>query len=103
LLEGKQGDEQSDCKDSREFKVNEILREKDVSKLLGVSVSTLRRWRRLGNGPIYRKLNGAVRYAGLDLQKFIDDRARLSTVSTALSETLEVKDRGDEVMIDGVV
>jgi predicted DNA-binding transcriptional regulator AlpA len=83
--------------------VNEILREKDVSKLLGVSVSTLRRWRRLGNGPIYRKLNGAVRYSGLDLQKFIDDRARLSTVSTPSGERLEVKDTGGEVMIDGVV
>jgi predicted DNA-binding transcriptional regulator AlpA len=87
----------------REFKVNEIVREKDVSKLLGVSVSTLRRWRRLGNGPIYRKLNGAVRYSGLDLQKFIDDRARLSTISTGSSETVEVKDRGVEVMTDGVV
>ena len=62
-----------------EIQANKLLNEKDAAKLLGVSVSTLRRWRRLGSGPVYRKLNGAVRYSAVDLQKFIDDRARVST------------------------
>ena len=62
--------------------MNQIMKEHDASKVLGVSVSTLRRWRILGSGPVFRKLNGAVRYATPDLQKFIDDRARVSTVRT---------------------
>ena len=63
--------------------MTEMLKERDASEHLRVSVSTLRRWRRLGNGPVYRKLNGAVRYAALDLQKFIEDRARMSTSAAA--------------------
>jgi hypothetical protein len=70
----------SRLKSLKETRMNNIMKERDASKALGVSVSTLRRWRLLGNGPVFRKLNGAVRYAAPDLQKFIDDRARVSTV-----------------------
>jgi hypothetical protein len=57
----------------------EFLKEKAVAIWLGVSVSTLRRWRCQGNGPLFRKLNSRVRYDPTDVQSFSDDRARLST------------------------
>ena len=60
-----------------------LINEKEVSKVLNISVPTLRRWRLLGQGPTYRKLNGAVRYDLVDLQKFIDDRVRVSTERAA--------------------
>ena len=47
--------------------------------LLKVSVSSLDRWRLLGTGPVYRKLNGGVFYELADLQRFVSDRARIST------------------------
>lgn len=56
-----------------------IVNEKQTALYLGVSVSTLRRWRLVGSGPVYRKLNGSVRYSPIDIQKFIDDCARIST------------------------
>src|SRR5947208_423393 len=83
MLDSKAADDQLTPQASKRLESTEVRKEKDVSKLLSVSVSTLRRWRRLGKGPIYRKLNGAVRYAALDVQKFIDDRARVSTSRAA--------------------
>ena len=57
-----------------------VLRnEKQAAKFLAVSIPTLRRWRLLGKGPIFRKLNGAVRYAATDLNRFLDERLRTST------------------------
>lgn len=61
----------------------DFLKENAVARSLDVSVSTLRRWRAQGKGPIFRKLNGAVRYDPLDVRKFADDRARLCTRSAA--------------------
>jgi predicted site-specific integrase-resolvase len=56
-----------------------LLNEKEAAQALAVSVPTLRRWRLLGRGPIFRKLNGAVRYATTDLNQFVDERSRTST------------------------
>lgn len=67
----------------RKIGVEATIREKEAAKLLGISVSTLRRWRRVGSGPLYRKLNGAVRYTALDLQSFVDARVRVSTRTAA--------------------
>ena len=56
-----------------------LLNEKQAAQLLAVSISTLRRWRLLGKGPIFRKLNGCVRYAVTDLNQFVDERLQTNT------------------------
>ena len=49
-----------------------MLNEKEAAALLGVSVALVRKWRRLGKGPIYRKLGErAVRYASADLDDWL--------------------------------
>jgi predicted DNA-binding transcriptional regulator AlpA len=52
-----------------------LLNERDVARVTGLSLSTVRRWRFLGQGPSYIKVSGsAVRYRAQDLQKYIDSR-----------------------------
>lgn len=46
--------------------------EKEVAEQLSVSVGTLRKWRILNQGPKYRKIGRAVRYAASDIANFID-------------------------------
>ena len=49
-----------------------LLPEKEVSKLLNVSVKTLQRWRQNHSGPPYIKLKHLVRYAIQDLQDWME-------------------------------
>jgi excisionase family DNA binding protein len=51
----------------------QLLNEKEVSELLGIQVRTLQRWRVLGQGPIYRKLGGSVRYHLDDLNRWLEE------------------------------
>lgn len=46
--------------------------ERFASGRLGVSVETLRGWRKQGRGPRYRKLGRAVRYSIADLEAFVE-------------------------------
>jgi predicted DNA-binding transcriptional regulator AlpA len=39
-----------------------FLADRDVAKLLGISLSTIRRWRLLRRGPPFHKLGSSVRY-----------------------------------------
>jgi hypothetical protein len=39
-----------------------LLTEHDVARITGLSVSTVRRWRLLNQGPPYLKINSTVRY-----------------------------------------
>ncbi|MCR2213560.1 helix-turn-helix domain-containing protein, partial [Salmonella enterica] len=48
-----------------------LLLQKDAASLLGVSVSTLARWRKLKTGPEAFKLGGRNRYRLSELQAFI--------------------------------
>lgn len=45
--------------------------ERTAADLLGVSESTLRRWRRFGNGPHATKISRLVRYQMTDLRRFL--------------------------------
>jgi hypothetical protein len=46
--------------------------EHHVAERLGISVNTLRRWRLLGKGPVFRKFAGAsVRYGESDIELFV--------------------------------
>jgi hypothetical protein len=54
--------------------LGELLTEAQAAELLNCSVQQLRRWRKTGVGPHYRKLaNCPIRYARPDLSRFVDD------------------------------
>jgi predicted DNA-binding transcriptional regulator AlpA len=56
-----------------------LLNEHDAADVLGISVSSLRRWRseRRGHGPAWIKVNGsAVRYSADDLLEYINSCRR---------------------------
>lgn len=48
-----------------------LITEGEAASMLRVSLTSLRRWRREGRGPVYRKLGRAVRYRPDDLADFI--------------------------------
>jgi predicted DNA-binding transcriptional regulator AlpA len=51
-----------------------LLTEKDVARIVCMSVQTVRRWRLQKAGPYYIKLGGSVRYRPEDVQEFIRQR-----------------------------
>lgn len=61
--------------------MSNLLNEKEVSKLIGMSVHWLRRKRWSGGGIPYCKLGerGAVRYRSSDVEEFIAGKVRKST------------------------
>jgi excisionase family DNA binding protein len=48
-----------------------LVTEGEAASLLRVSLTSVRRWRREGRGPVYRKLGRSVRYRPDDLADFI--------------------------------
>jgi predicted DNA-binding transcriptional regulator AlpA len=56
-----------------------LLRTKEASRFLGISVRTLEKHRTYGTGPTYRKIGGRVLYAVEDLQAWTAVGARKST------------------------
>ena len=48
-----------------------LVTENEAAILLRVSLTTVRRWRREGRGPVYRKIGRSVRYRPEDLGDFI--------------------------------
>jgi predicted site-specific integrase-resolvase len=56
--------------------IDPLLTEKEVAKLLHVSVATIRRRRRAGLPPAWIKLNASVRYRLETVQRFIAERER---------------------------
>lgn len=59
------------------------LRTPETASFLGVSQSTLAKWRMYGCGPPYSKLGGVVIYDIADLDTFAAERRRLSTSDDA--------------------
>jgi hypothetical protein len=59
-----------------------LITEGEAAGILRVSLTSLRRWRRQGNGPIYRKLGRTVRYRPNDLSDFVASAGRSSTSNT---------------------
>ena len=51
-----------------------LLDEKDLSRLLRVSIGTLRFWRTIERGPRYRKVGQIVRYAPSDVHDWLSRR-----------------------------
>jgi Helix-turn-helix domain len=56
-----------------------LMPDTEAALLLGVEVTTLRRWRWAGKGPTFRKIGHAVRYDPDDLDAFIAAAKRTST------------------------
>jgi predicted site-specific integrase-resolvase len=56
-----------------------LLTESEAAARLCVSLVTVRRWRRLGTGPIFRKLGRSVRYRPADIADFVAGTGRLTT------------------------
>jgi predicted DNA-binding transcriptional regulator AlpA len=50
---------------------NCVLREAPASRLLGVSKSALRRWRREGRGPKYIRMERCIGYLLSDLREYL--------------------------------
>lgn len=61
------------------LETNRLLHEAEVAKILSVKVSTLRRWRWAGLGPLFIKVGAAVRYDPEDITAFIEAQRRSST------------------------
>jgi predicted DNA-binding transcriptional regulator AlpA len=51
-----------------------LLNERDVSRITGMSVASIRRWRLLRQGPKYLKLGSAVRYRPGDVAAWLESR-----------------------------
>ena len=62
---------------------DQLLKDIEAAPVLGLKVSTLRRWRWSGDGPQFVKLGGAVRYRRSDLEAFIEAKLRMSTSDRA--------------------
>ena len=56
-----------------------IMKVEMAAEYLGMSVSTLNKWRCHGGGPVFVTLGGAVRYRREDLDIFITERRSSST------------------------
>ncbi len=57
-----------------------------ASRMLGVAVQTLARWRTEGRAPRFAKIGRAVRYSRRELEEFIAARMRTSTTAPVPSE-----------------
>ena len=66
--------------------VLDIIEDTEVAELLGVSVLTLKRWRRIGKGPSFIKIGRRSAYQVEDIKDWI--------VSTKCSSTAEQRMRG---------
>jgi predicted DNA-binding transcriptional regulator AlpA len=54
--------------------IENLLNEHDVARITGLSVSSVRRWRLLKQGPKYLKIGSAVRYNPDDLSAWLKSR-----------------------------
>jgi len=52
--------------------IESLLNEFDVARITGMSVASVRRWRRLRKGPKYIKIGAAVRYKREDITAWIN-------------------------------
>ncbi|MEN6534993.1 MAG: helix-turn-helix domain-containing protein [Bryobacteraceae bacterium] len=51
-----------------------LLNERDVARITGLSVASVRRWRLLRQGPKYLKIGSAVRYTPEAIREFVASR-----------------------------
>ena len=66
-----------------------LLTEGEAAARLRVSLVTVRRWRRLGTGPIFRKLGRSVRYRPADIGDFVAGTGRVTTRGPQRTQTAQ--------------
>jgi len=54
--------------------LQELLTERDVARITGLSVASVRRWRLFKQGPKYMKIGASVRYRIEDVQAWLEAR-----------------------------
>jgi predicted DNA-binding transcriptional regulator AlpA len=54
--------------------IENLVNEREVARITGMSLATVRRWRLLGKGPKYLKVGSAVRYRPEDVAAWIASR-----------------------------
>lgn len=59
--------------------MRQLMTERQVSDRLQVSLSTLRYWRQVGDGPNWFKLNRLVRYDAAEISRFVESGLRTSS------------------------
>ncbi len=53
---------------------DQLLTADDVAEILGVSTSTLAKWRQTGNPELrFLRVNGRIRYRESDVEQFLED------------------------------
>jgi predicted DNA-binding transcriptional regulator AlpA len=57
-----------------ETQIETLLNERQLSRLIAVSIGTLRSWRSDGKGPRFRKVGQLVRYAPSDVNEWLSRR-----------------------------
>jgi hypothetical protein len=62
-----------------------LLKPADAAELLGISASTLAKWRMIGRGPEFVKLGSAVRYDPRRVDECIEKAGRRSTSDQPLN------------------
>jgi predicted DNA-binding transcriptional regulator AlpA len=55
-----------------ETQIETLLNERQLSRLIGVSIGTLRFWRSEAKGPRFRKVGQLVRYAPSDVNDWLN-------------------------------
>jgi predicted DNA-binding transcriptional regulator AlpA len=55
-------------------RLQSLLNEHDIARITGLSVASIRRYRLIGQGPKFLKLNSAVRYRAEDLKAWLESR-----------------------------
>ena len=68
------------------LETHRLLHEAEAADILSVKVSTLRRWRWSGDGPLFIKLGGAVRYDPQQLKDYLAKQVRSSTSDPGVCE-----------------
>jgi predicted DNA-binding transcriptional regulator AlpA len=57
-----------------ETQIETLVNERQLSRLIGVSIGTLRFWRGEAKGPRFRKVGQLVRYAPSDVNEWLSRR-----------------------------
>jgi predicted DNA-binding transcriptional regulator AlpA len=56
--------------------MKELINEREVAKIMSLSVSLVRRWRVQKKGPRYYKIGAAVRYRPEDVVSWLEEQAQ---------------------------
>ena len=89
--------------------MSELLDENEAGELLGVTGSTMERWRRVGTGPAWIKISGTVgrtggrvRYRRADIEAFVQSRRVQPEPSAAMPEDVPLPGLTDGEIVGGI-